>query len=235
MHIAILNTQTDTSAFSQLYPDDGRKFAALISAVRPDWRYDVFAVKEDVFPADIAVYDGVLITGSIASVHDDKVWITRLQALVREIVAQDIPLYGACFGHQIIAAALGGKIEKNPKGWSFGVVDVEAVETPSWMEPACQTSHLYSAHIEQVAVLPAGARVIASQAMTPIAGFAIGDNVATTQYHPEIDREFFAGLIAEFGDEFPPEVTQQAKNELDRPTDSQIYAEWMARFFEQAK
>ena len=79
MHLAILMTNTDESAFAQAHPKDGEKFAALIHAVRPDWSCDVFAVKDGVFPDDLAAFDGVMVTGSPASVHDDEPWIGRLR------------------------------------------------------------------------------------------------------------------------------------------------------------
>ena len=80
MRVAILMTNTDESAFAQAWPKDGDKFVALIAALRPAWEFSVFAVKDGVFPADLVAFDGFIITGSPASVHDDKPWIAMLLA-----------------------------------------------------------------------------------------------------------------------------------------------------------
>ena len=233
MRIAILNTQTDPSEFAKRHDNDGLKFAALLRSVRPDWRYDVYAVMADEFPASLAAIDGIVITGSIASVHDDQPWIARLEELVREAFAAGIPQFGACFGHQVIATALGGTVGKNPFGWSFGVSEISVREPTSWMAEPQPTTRLFSAHIEQVTELPPGARAFATAQDVPNAGYKIDNRVATTQYHPEIDQPFFAELIEAFADDFPEDVVKLARAQCSLPTNSAVYAEWMARFFEQ--
>lgn len=116
MHIAILMANTDESEFAQRHPKDGKKFARLIGPLRPDWRFTTIAVKDGEFPADLSGYDGFIITGSPASVHDEEPWVHRLMQVIRDIRAADLPLFGACFGHQAIAKALGGRVGKNPGG-----------------------------------------------------------------------------------------------------------------------
>ena len=108
MHVAILMTNTDESAFVQAWPRDGDKFVALIEALRPAWDFSIFAVKDGVFPADLVAFDGFIITGSPASVHDDAPWVAVLFAQIRQTADLRIPMFGACFGHQAIALALGG-------------------------------------------------------------------------------------------------------------------------------
>ena len=121
MRLAVLMTNTDESAFAQQHPKDGEKFSRLIAELRAGWEVTSFNVKDDIFPDDIQIFDGVMITGSPASVHDQDPWVTRLLALIRDIYANEIPMFGACYGHQAIALALGGAVEANPKGWVFGV------------------------------------------------------------------------------------------------------------------
>lgn len=223
MHIAVLMANTDDSAFAAQHPGDGSKFETLLHEVRPDWRVSVYAVKDGQFPAMGAVYDGWIITGSPASVHDDAAWVGQLEALIRRLVAEEQPLFGACFGHQAIAKALGGVVGDNPGGWVFGLTETVMEGTQM---------RLYAAHREQVLQVPEGAVVQGGNAQTPVGSFAIGRGVLTTQYHPEMTPEFMAALVAEYGAKLPPEVAAQARGSLARLADRGAIAERIVRFFE---
>ncbi|PIE13080.1 MAG: glutamine amidotransferase [Rhodobacterales bacterium] len=224
MRIAILMTNTDESDFAHNWPRDGEKFPAMMRMVRPEWEYPVYAVKDGDFPESLEGIDGVMITGSPHSVNSDAAWVARLMGLIREIVRAGIPMFGACFGHQAIAMALGGSVGKNPEGWVFGQVD--ATFTDGRRMP------IYASHCEQVDRLPDGARVIASGPGCPVAGFVIGQGVMTTQYHPEMTPDFFAALIDELTDELPDEVTASARESLVGAPDMVATAEWIACFLE---
>ena len=123
MHLAILMTNTDESPFAQRHPKDGEKFAELIHLVRPDWRVEVFPVKDGVFPADITAFDGAMITGSPASTRSGADWTLKLFDLIRDMAARHQPVMGVCFGHQAIALALGGQVGRSPEGWAHGLFD----------------------------------------------------------------------------------------------------------------
>lgn len=226
VHIAVLMTNTDESDFAQQHPKDGEKFAAMLRSVRPGWQVSSFAVKDGIFPADDARFDGWLITGSPASVHDAASWIDRLKALIRRIEAARQPLFGACFGHQAIAEALGGAVGDNPGGWVFGVTDTEMEGQPI---------RLCAAHVQQVLRLPDGARLTGGNGDCPIGSFAIGTHVLTTQYHPEMTPAFIRALVAEYAGHLPAPVAAAARASLARPADSARIAERIARFFETAR
>lgn len=227
MHIAVLMTNTDESEFSQSHPKDGEKFATMIHAVRPGWQISVYAVKDGQFPPDDARFDGWLITGSPASVHDDEDWIADLKVLVRRLHTESQPLFGACFGHQAIAEALGGTVGRNPGGWVFGLTETEMEGRPI---------RLYASHIQQVLTLPPIARVTGGNAECPIGSFAVGDHILTTQYHPEMDHAFISALVEEYVDGLPAAVTERARAQLaGGRADSAFVAERIARFFEEAQ
>jgi GMP synthase-like glutamine amidotransferase len=223
MHIAILMTNTDDSEFAQARPGDGQKFTTMLQSVRPDWQTTVFSVKDGIFPPDGARFDGWLIGGSPASVHDGAAWIDQLFALIRRLVDEGQPLFGACFGHQAIAMALGGRVERNPKGWVFGLV-----ETVLEGEPL----RIYGSHLEQVTTLPPGARILGANAECQVGSFGIGRGVMTTQYHPEMSHGFISDLVEEYADDLPPEVATRARASLGQRADSARIAERIARFFE---
>lgn len=235
MHLAILMTNTDESPFAQQHPRDGEKFTTLLRAVRPDWQTTVFSVKDGEFPSDISVFDGTLITGSPASVHDDAPWVAPLLGLIRAITARRQPLFGACFGHQAIALALGGTVGPNPGGWVFGLTQTTVTDRHLWMQDLPDRLHLYAAHQEQVTTLPVGARILTTNPACMVGSFAIGAHVYTTQYHPEMTPHFMSALTHELSEKLPPQVIAQARASLVRDADRAAYAESIARFYEQAR
>jgi GMP synthase-like glutamine amidotransferase len=227
MHIAVLVANTDESEFAQAHPKDGAKFAALLQAERPEWRVSAFSVKDGAFPADGARFDGWIITGSPASVHDSAAWVGRLFGLIREIVARGAPLFGACFGHQAIAVALGGVVGDNPGGWVFGAVQTE-------IEGA--QIRLYAAHREQVLTMPEGAIALGGNADCAVGSFAIGSNVLTTQYHPEMTHGFMVALTEEMQGKLPDQVLNAARASLcGAVADQDKIARRIVRFFETAQ
>jgi len=232
MHIAILMTNTDESAFAQRHPKDGEKFKALLSPLRPDWTFSVFPVKDNVFPVGPFEFDGIIITGSPASVHDQEPWIATLLMLIRQVHALAIPMFGACFGHQAIASALGGKVEKNPDDWVFGCVDTQL--TQPWDNQNVSLS-LYAAHIEQVTELPPDAYATGVTPGCRYASFAVGQTIWTTQYHPEMTPEFVSALTEEYASQLPRDVVASARQSLGKSADRQSIASAIVNFFEHNK
>lgn len=230
MHIAVLMTNTDDSDFAKKHQSDDEKWQSLLHPKRPDWRFTVFRVKDGIFPKNMAGFDGWIITGSPASVHDDMPWIAPLMELIRRIYAARTPMFGACFGHQAIALALGGAVGPNPDGWVFGSVEMEATARPPWME--ARRFWQYGAHLEQVTKLPDGAEPILRHQGCPIGGFMMSDHVFTTQNHPEMSHDFIAALIEELADEKPAEVIENARQSLRLSADNGLFSDCIIRFFE---
>jgi GMP synthase-like glutamine amidotransferase len=211
------------------------KFAKLVQSVRPDWTVEAFDLPRGEIPDDLSRFDGVMITGSPASVHDDDPWVARLEELIRRMIGQGMPVFGACFGHQAIAKALGGTVGDNPGGWVMGRVETKTVDPAPWMTEAPGTLGLYAAHKEQVLEPPAGVRILTETPGCPVGGFAIGAHVYTTQYHPEIEPDFMADLLDELADDLPADVVAQGRDSLARLPDQKDFAETIARFFEHSR
>ena len=233
MHIGLLVTNTDRSAFAARHPRDAEKFRTLIAAVRPDWEMTAFDLPLGEFPTDTQQFDGFLIGGSPASVHDDAPWIARLFGLIREADAWSVPLAGTCFGHQVIAMALGGRVGPNPGPFVLGAAETDVIAAPDWMA-GVQSFRLAAAHGEQVTDLPAGAEVIGTSPGCPVAAYRIGTTVFATQYHPEMTPEFAAALVEEFAPGFPEPVGAAARTALKGGIEGPRFAGWIVRFFEQA-
>ena len=234
MKIAILMANTDESYFASQHPSDDKHFVDILNNVRSNWIYEVFNVTHQIFPKSLDNFDGIIITGSPASANDKDLWIKELLSTVRCSINKKIPIFGSCFGHQVIAKALGSKIIKNPDGWSFGLVKTQVVADASWLEGLEKETLVYAAHVEQVKDLPTGAKLLFKTDGCDVAGFSIGNNVFTTQYHPEMSRQFMMALTEELSIKLGKELTDNALSSLNKKAHTIQFAEAIAKFFERS-
>lgn len=236
MHIAIYLTNNDTAAFAKAYPNDGEKVAEMMRVQRPNWRYTVVRCIDGEFPTDFSDIDGVIITGSPASINDDKLpWVAGLLASIRRLHDEHIPLIGICFGHQAIARALGGEV-RQAETWGMGRGHTHWDQPQMWMTPMQSDMTLMAAHQEQVTRLPNGATAIGGSSHCPIGSMLIGETIWTTQFHPEMSQVFMDDLLdfLESVDYLPADVIAKARADRDQPNDAHLFSKWMAQFFEQA-
>ena len=121
MKLGILKTDTVRPEWVPEFGEYPDMFVDLLGQADPDLQFQVYDVENGEYPADIDEVDAYLITGSKSSVYDDKAWIGELMDFVRELDQRRKKLVGICFGHQLVAQALGGKTEKSSKGWGVGL------------------------------------------------------------------------------------------------------------------
>jgi GMP synthase (glutamine-hydrolysing) len=139
--------------------------------------------------------DAFVITGSASSVTERAPWMLRAERLVRAIVDARVPLLGVCFGHQMIAQALGGSVERNPRGREIGTVRVTRVADDPIFAGLPRTFDGNATHVDAVTRLPRGARLLASTALDEASAFAIGDRVRAVQFHPEFDADVVRAYV----------------------------------------
>jgi GMP synthase (glutamine-hydrolysing) len=141
---------------------------------------------------------GFIITGSSSSVTERAPWMLRTEELVRQIVDRGVPLFGICFGHQLIAEALGGKVSANPRGREIGTVQVR-IRPGSPSDPLLDGLPLSfranATHVDTVSVLPPGAHVLAETDLEPHAVYVLGARTKCVQFHPEIDGDAMRGYV----------------------------------------
>ena len=131
-------------------------------------------------------YDGVVVTGSRASVYWDEPWIADLLDWVREAVDRGLPHLGVCYGHQVLAEALGGTVE--PLGaYEIGYREVRRVGESTLLDDLPERFLVFTTHQDTVTALPPGAEPIAENEYGNH-GFE-RDRVFTVQFHPEYDLE----------------------------------------------
>ena len=182
-----------------------------------------YEVVDGVFPEGPGAAEGWLISGSKHGAYEDLPWIPPLEALIRDIYAARVPLVGICFGHQIIAQALGGKVEKFEGGWTVGRQEYE------WRG---ESIALNAWHQDQVVEKPADAVVFASTPTCRFAGLRYGDRAYSVQPHPEFDRDATELLLVHRAPGVVPDpLIASATEALDSPTDDRRLAREIADFF----
>lgn len=133
-------------------------------------------------------FDGIVISGSAASVYDDEEWITQLSDLILEWDRQKLPILGVCFGHQLIAQTFGGRVEKNKRGWEVGSCDLNLTETGKsdpLFHSVSPSFKVMQSHQDIVTQLPPDAECLGSSDICEFQSFKIGDRIRTVQFHPE--------------------------------------------------
>lgn len=237
MKLTILETGRAPGPLADLYPRYPEMVSALLSRV--DDRLGFEAVSpwdgEPLPPA--SGLEAVLITGSPFGVYDSPPWIEPLRQFVREAHAARLPMVGICFGHQIIAHALGGDVRKSEKGWGVGRHTYDIVERRPWMHDAGDSFSLVASHQDQVIAPPPAARTLARSAHTDHAMLAWTDApILTLQGHPEFSDSFAAALYnARRGATLSDDMTDAAIESLGRPDDNDMAAEWIAAFLRTAR
>lgn len=153
-----------------------------------------------------AGFAGVIVTGSASSVTERAPWILRTEEYLAAAVAQRHPVLGICFGHQLLGQALGGLVERNPRGREMGTVSFDIVTDDPLLDRSITPPLAHATHVDSVTVLPKGAQVLAATALEPNAAVRFGERAWGVQFHPEFDeqvmREYIetrAPLLAEEG------------------------------------
>ena len=138
---------------------------------------------------------GVIITGSAASVTERAPWMLRAEAYIRDLMAAEVPLFGICFGHQLMAQALGGDVRKNPRGREIGTVRLIRTDDDPLFEGLPDMLSVNATHVDTVAAMPPNARAVARTELEDNAVIDFGPRARGVQFHPEIDGAVMRGYI----------------------------------------
>jgi len=148
----------------------------------------------------VASLAGVIITGSPAMVTEQTGWMQTLSAWIPQVLEQQVPLLGICFGHQLLAQAMGGCVGYHPQGREIGTVAIHLTAEGKQDKllgvlPAVFSAH--ATHAQTVIRLPANAHRLAENPFEPHHAFRLGDNAWGLQFHPEFSADIMRAYISE--------------------------------------
>ena len=194
--------------------------------------YDTIPVFEGAALPDPAGLEGILITGSAAGVYEDHHWLPPLRAFVRKAYAAGTPMLGVCFGHQLMADALGGDVRKSEKGWGLGRHTYDVKSRPGFLASDLPALSIACSHQDQVIVAPPEAEVFLGSDFTPNAGLVYRNGRAVSlQPHPEFHDDYTLALAELRRGRAPDHIIDAAVASVATPSHSREVAGWLGNFF----
>jgi GMP synthase-like glutamine amidotransferase len=222
MKIAVLETGVPPDPLVDEFGSYPDMFADLFGSA---FEFETFEVEGGELP-NPGAHGAYLITGSPAGVYDPLPWIAPLMDFIR--CAGDAKMIGVCFGHQVMAQALGGEVVKSPKGWAAGLQHYDVLHPQSWTNGERKVA-IPASHQDQVVVQPPNTSVVAASDFTPFAALAWTDRPAISfQFHPEFSPAYARALIEKRYERV--NTPDAAIASLEAPNDNQRVAAWMRRF-----
>lgn len=178
-------------------------------------------------------YDLFVCTGSKYSVYDDLPWVQKLKKLTRAIYESGKKYVGVCYGHQVIAESLGGKVQRSEKGYMIGVHQFTITKRKPWMKPYEPEFNVLMLCQDQVVQLPPGAEKLAESPECKIGMFTLDDRFLAIQGHPEFTPEFNKALFIPRLEKTAGDKVQQALISLNLEPDSTKLAGYIHHFLTQ--
>jgi GMP synthase-like glutamine amidotransferase len=146
---------------------------------------------------------------------------------VRDVADAAVPFVGICFGHQLIAKALGGSVVKSDRGWGVGVKEVELSEDLGWGD----SYRVLTSYQDQVENLPPGAEILDWNDHCPVSVMGVGSTILGMQGHPEFESAYSQALMESRRGTLIPEATADAGlASLKDNTDGPELADWILEF-----
>ena len=230
--IGILLTDHVLEDLQVKHGDQNDFYDKIFSEAGPYIKLKIYDVTANEYPQEIEECDGYLITGSKLSVYDDVQWIRDLENFVCLLNNNKKPLLGICFGHQLIAKALGGEVSKARVGWVLGLQEYVFHNNFPWIENLNENVKLIHSHQDQVIQLPEGTTLVASNDSVPNAMYFIGDHIMSIQGHPEFTNEYAYDVVCKRKDILGEERFQLAEESLlNKQSNYLEVTNWCVNFF----
>ena len=208
-------------------------YPEMFFALFPTLKFEVFRVSEGHFPKDVNDFDAYMVNGSKYSVYEEMDWIIRLKDFVRDIYKYEKKYVGVCFGHQLLAEALGGKVAKTENGWCVGVHEFDILQQEKWMRPFQANIQLLMMCQDQVHLLPKESTVLATSKNCPVGMFRVGENMLGVQAHPEYSKAYDKALMELRQEKIGVAVVEEGIESLNKNVDRDLIANWILNFLKE--
>jgi len=234
MRIGILETGDVPDELRRRHGDYPAMFERLLRSADPNLMFTAYHVIDGELPESVDECDTWLVTGSRHGVYDPLPWIEPLKRFLRAAYEAKVPIVGICFGHQLLAEALGGHARKSDKGWGLGVRRYRIYRRPAWMTGVDDELALNALHQDQVVELPEDAEVLAGSDFCPYAVLVYRGNAMSIQPHPEFMTEYLHDMIEHRRKTSLPDGDADAGlATLGAPVHSREVARWIVDFFKE--
>lgn len=233
--IGILQCDAVASELQPQFGDYPDMFRRLLDSGGPPTTFAVYDLTRGEFPASVDECDAWLFTGSAWSAYDPDDWITQAHELVRELDSARRPTVGVCFGHQLVARALGGEVARADTGWGIGVNTSRLLAQRPWMAPHRAALPLLFSHQDQVQRPPEDATVLAARETCPYDMLQIGEHILTFQGHPEFEPGYVRALIERRREAIGEARSRQGLESLDETTAGDTARDWIHNFLQRAR
>jgi len=210
------------------FPEVKGGYREMFAALLPGFTFRYYEAHRGRLPSGPAECDAWLCTGSKYSVYDGTPWIAALAAFIRSMGERKF--VGICFGHQMLAHAMGGEVAKAKQGWGVGVLPLEILKTESWMEPPMRQVRIQHMHQDQVQRLPEKSILLGRSPHCDVGMFRIGETMLGIEGHPEFSLEYGGALIRARRMQIGEQGAQRALDSLKGKTDSPVVGRWIERF-----
>lgn len=230
MHVALLKCDSVHERFLHIEGDFPEMYERLLAVDNPDVKITTFDVRAGILPDLNNEYDAFICTGSRASVYDNEDWITELKCYVQLLYSTGRRFVGICFGHQLIAESLGGRVAQSERGWGIGVQMSQIQEHKRWMNPDRDFFAVPVSYKDQVIELPPDSETLASNSWCRHFMITAGQHFLGIQGHPELSKYYVENLIQSREDILGESRVSDGINSLKSEIHSDVLSHWILNF-----
>ncbi|NKC15414.1 MAG: type 1 glutamine amidotransferase [Gammaproteobacteria bacterium] len=246
LRIGVIETGMIAPALAERFDDYPAMVAAWLGPWLPGARFSPLRVVRGEPLGPVHAYDGYVLTGSKHGVYERIDWIAALEAFVLACGHARIPVFGICFGHQLLAQAYGAKVRQSAQGWGCGVQHYGAIPVSRTQSAAVpggallgrdllgEGRQVYVFHQDQVLQVPEDATLLGGNAFCTIGVLEYEACAFSVQFHPEFTREYMEALLDARAGVVCEEVANAARLSLRAPVDNEVIARAVAQLFKRA-
>lgn len=230
MKAAILQFDYIREKYLNRFGDYPEMIKQMFKRADPPVSFDTYDCKDGQFPSDINKYDFYITTGSKTSAFEELEWVEKSIQFIQLLDKYKKKLIGICFGHQLMAMALEGKVERSEKGWGVGIARNRVVTNPEWMSKKISKIDILVSHQDQITELPSDTMVIAESDFCPFFVVQWGGYFLSIQGHPEWNRDYSRTLMNDRRAIIPADIIDSALDSLEIEPGNATFMQWVVDF-----